>query len=256
MSSAWGMLSVEDAMRTAVVIVVAALAGGCFGSDRGADINPGDDGAPPPEDRSCETSADCVAAGASCCACAEYAVNTTSDFAMACEDVMCPPPEATCAGLEPTCSADHQCVLTCKEIECGLTCPGGFVVDSAGCLTCECAAGPAPECSTDTDCARVHADCCGCALGGADTAVPATQVEQHDADLMCPPDPVCPGVDVCTPGDVAQCVGGRCELGQPSPATPPTGACGTPDLPPCPAGQTCVLNSDDGATEQGLGVCQ
>lgn len=243
-------------MRAAVLFAAALLAG-CFGSDRGADINPGDDDSPPPgEDRSCETAADCVAAGASCCACAEYAVNTSSDFAMACEDVNCPLPGPECGAVEPICGADHQCALACTQVTCDHTCEGGFSVDSAGCLTCDCATSPAAECAVDTDCARVTADCCGCAQGGADTAVPVGQVEQHDADLMCPADPVCPGVDVCTPGDIAQCNGGRCVLAQPDTGATPTGACGTPELPPCPVGQMCVLNSDDAATDQGVGICQ
>src|SRR5690242_21504731 len=39
-----------------------------------------------------------------------------------------------------------------------------------------------PECATDTDCVRAPADCCGCELGGNDTAVPASRLAEHQAD--------------------------------------------------------------------------
>jgi hypothetical protein len=239
----------------AVVFSVAVAVAGCFGGSR--DAAPGDDLGPPPDEPFCESTAECVAAGASCCSCPEYAVTTSSDFAQACEDVQCPPPEpGECSGLVAKCE-DNRCVLGCGEVACDITCENGFVVDAAGCLTCECTSGPAlPECSTDDQCARVHADCCGCMQGGADTAVPVDQVDEWEMGLGCPPEPVCPGVDVCTPGEVPRCDNGRCLLGPAAPGSAPAGACGTPDLPPCPPGQRCVLNSDDGASEEGHGVCQ
>jgi hypothetical protein len=243
-------------MRAVVLLVVVGLAG-CFGASQNAE--PGDDsGVAPPDDLVCASDADCRPAGASCCGCPEYAVNAQSDFAQACEDLDCPPPEpGACSALVPKCEA-NECVLGCGEVACNdITCENGFAVDAAGCLTCECSAGPTlPECTLDEHCTRVAADCCGCTHGGADTAVPIDQADEWEMGLGCPPDPVCPGVDVCTPGEVARCNAGRCQLGPSDPGVVPAGACGTPELPPYPAGQDCVLNSDDGATEEGLGICQ
>jgi hypothetical protein len=244
---------VRALVATVLVLAAAAALAGCFGQN---EQSVGDDSGAPPEHGVCTTDADCIGAGPSCCACAEYAVNADSDFAQACEDVDCPvPPPGTCNNVVPVCGADGACILGCAVVTCDQTCETGFAVDAAGCLTCECAPAPAAECAIDDDCTRVPADCCGCALGGADTAVPDAQVDAHNAGLGCPPDPVCPGVDVCTPGDVARCDMGRCVLGAAG-AGLPAGACGTTDLPPCPAGQMCVLNSDDDANMEGVGVCQ
>lgn len=245
-------------MRAAVGIVLAVLAAlagaGCFTRSAALgvdDDDAGDDDAAP---TACVIDTDCVGAGASCCGCPEYAVSATSSYAMACEDVNCPPPASDCSAV-PRCD-DGACVLACATVVCETTCPGGFAVDAAGCLACACSTDPyVPECSSDGDCVRVPADCCGCALGGADTAVPAGQETDHRDSLGCSGTPVCPGVDVCTPGETAQCEGGRCMLGTTRGALPP-GACGTPDLAPCPAGQMCVLNSDGSATNAGVGVCQ
>ena len=153
---------------------------------------------------------------------------------------------------------DGTCALACPTIDCTVPCDDGFAVDAEGCLVCACApAPPAPECMFDTDCVQVPADCCGCAQGGADTAVPAAAEEEHRDGLACPPAPVCPGVDVCEPGATVTCAAGRCALGDGgAPMGVPDGACGTPDLPACPAGQVCVLNADDEATLAGVGVCQ
>jgi hypothetical protein len=243
------------AVALTLVLAVAAL-GGCFGANEEG-LAGDDSGAPPPRDGVCAFDSDCVGAGASCCSCAEYAVSIDSEWAHACEDVDCPTPTpGTCTNAVPRCSPDGVCVLGCATIACDQTCDAGFAVDDAGCLTCDCAPAPVPECMTDDQCTRVAADCCGCAMGGSDIAIPTDQVPAHDAGLGCPTMPVCPGVDVCVPGEeVARCDMGRCGLGSGS-DTLPAGACGTPDLPPCPAGQACVLNSDDGATMQGLGVCQ
>lgn len=239
-------------MRVLLAAAV-ALATGCFGTSArdGGD----DSGVPPPELGYCDLDADCVGAGASCCGCPEYAVSALSEWAMACGEIDCPPPDGTCSSLAPRC-ADHTCVLACPLVACDLSCAEGFALDASGCLTCACAQGPLlPTCTVDGECARVPADCCGCAMGGADTAIPAAEVAAYLAGLHCDADPVCPGVDVCEIGAVVQCVLGQCVLA-PVTATPPAGACGAPDLPPCPSGQTCVLNSDDGATQAGVGVCR
>jgi hypothetical protein len=243
-------------MRVAVLTLVAALAG-CFGS-KANEFDPGGDDAGPTLGARCEDTSDCVAAGASCCGCAEYAVRADSDWAMACEDVECPPPQGgTCTGLEAQC-IDQTCTLACAEITCDDTCETGFATDDAGCLSCTCAPTPRdPVCEDDADCARVPADCCGCDEGGADTAVPVGEVDEWLAGLGCDPEPVCPGVDVCEPGAVVVCTAaGQCALGGAALGGTPPNACGTPDLPPCPAGQSCVLNSDEEADMAGLGVCR
>jgi|SRR5688572_19977147 hypothetical protein len=247
-------------LAAAAVALAALAAGGCFqdAGDRGPNLGD-DDSQQPGGDVSCVEDADCRGAGASCCGCAEYAVNVESEWAMACEDIECPPPTGACTGLVARCDPDEAlCVLGCAEVACDQTCPDGFMVDAAGCLTCSCAFGTdVPECEADTDCVRVPADCCGCANGGTDTAIPAADVGDHEAELDCDADPVCPGVDVCEPGVAAVCDRGACVLAAESDGDVlPPGACGTADLPPCPDGQTCVLNSDDAATMAGVGICQ
>jgi hypothetical protein len=243
----------------AIVGFCLAVAAGCFpraaeqaGND---DADDGDPGL-----LLCASDADCVGAGASCCACPEYAVHRDSPFAQACEDLDCPAPDPmVCGSLEPRCGSDGTCALACRAITCELAppCSGGFAVDADGCLACECATGLSPECVLDTDCVRVPADCCGCAQGGADTAVPGSLEQEHRDGLGCPPSPVCPGVDVCDPTAVVTCAAGRCTFGASgAPMEVPDDACGTPELPECPPGQMCVLNSDPEATLAGVGVCQ
>jgi hypothetical protein len=243
-------------MRVAVGFLL-AVAAGCF-SRAAEGVDPGDDGDGDPGLLTCVIDADCIGAGPSCCACPEYAVHRDSPFAQACEDLDCPEPTG-CGSLVPRCDGG-SCELACPAIPCALEepCTTGFAVDVDGCLTCACAP-PDPsdaECMFDVDCVRVPADCCGCAQGGADTAVAAADEEEHRDGLACPPAPVCPGVDVCEPGAAPMCVAGRCALGSSGVTPVPTGACGTPELPECPPGQVCVLNSDPEATLAGVGVCQ
>ena len=142
-------------------------------------------------------------------------------------------------------------MLACKPVTCAMSCADGYVIDASGCEECACAAPSGGQCAGDGDCVRVRADCCGCAGGGQDTAVAASDAAAYDAQLMCPANPSCSGVDSCPPDESPACVQGACQLVKPLPA----GACGRSDLPACPAGQVCTLNVDDGATERGLGVC-
>jgi hypothetical protein len=202
----------------------------------------------------CLVASDCAAAGPKCCDCPTHAVPKTDPSQMACANVDCPP--ATCgAPMEATCSENRQCELVCSPVACveGLSCDAGFAKDPmTGCVTCDCGVATANECAMDTDCARVHADCCGCALGGKDTAVPASYVDAWNAQLMCPTNPTCPNVDTCPADLAARCVAGECTLV--SGPLPPN-ACGRPDLPVCPQGQRCWVNANDQATMQGVGVC-
>ncbi|HVV84046.1 MAG TPA: hypothetical protein VHE35_13315 [Kofleriaceae bacterium] len=240
-------------------LVAAALAlgavggaGGCF-SEQDAGAQAPDDGA-----FACAEDADCVLAGPSCCACPTFALPGDSGFAGACDGVTCPmTPPSACAPLVARC--DHgACMAECAPRSCDLTCAGGFVVDATGCLACACASGDAPECTADTDCVRVPADCCGCDRGGSDTAIPVNRADQHAMDLMCSGDEACPGVSTCDSATEARCQLGRCVLSSATtePEVPPPGACGRPELPPCPPDEVCIINDDDQAGPLGIGVCR
>jgi len=205
----------------------------------------------------CETAADCVGAAATCCECPSYALPAGSGWGSSCGQVQCDP-APSCDEVAPACD-QGACVLACQPVSCDLSCATGFAVDAAGCQVCACAAAPpGATCAVDTDCARVPADCCGCARGGADTAVPADQAGDFVASLGCDASSdACPDVDVCVPDAAPRCVDGTCALVDPNAPTPmlPAGACGRPDLPACPDGQTCVLNASSDAAGAGVGVC-
>ncbi|MCW5807993.1 MAG: hypothetical protein KIT31_36915 [Deltaproteobacteria bacterium] len=243
-------------MRWLAVVLVAALMGGCPLASKasldngGDDFNPEDPG---PSRGYCGSDEDCLAVGGSCCECPTFAVSHNDPFSLACEDVVCPPRTDCAANLVAKCVVpEHKCDLRCRELSCNVACAGGFASDANGCLTCACAQAPANGCLVDTDCVRVRDDCCGCALGGFDTAVLKTQQAQHEAQLMCSATPSCPGVDTCIAGAVPRCLQGSCVLFA---GGLPSNACGRPDLPPCPSGSECVLNSSDSANVHGVGVC-
>ena len=243
-------------IRVLLLALAPAVLAGCFSREPGA-FEPGDDGhddglGPPPE---CSVDTDCVAAGPSCCSCPEYALPASSGWEQACEDIDCPTPPTGCPDQVARCDGG-TCVLACRAITCAQSCGDGFVADDAGCLQCACLAIPSSAaCRTASECAQAPADCCGCENGGADTAVPVADLADHYEGLNCPPNPTCPGVNVCVPGVAPRCDRGECVLdGGPRPL--PANACGRPDLPLCPEGQTCVLNSDADATAEGVGICQ
>lgn len=217
-----------------------------------------------PDDESaagaCAIDDDCVLAGPTCCDCPTYATSVTSGWAESCANVDCPTPGGACTGLEARCQ-DGACVATCGAAACDLSCPSGFAADAAGCLVCACAPATTPaECERDDQCVQTRADCCGCARGGTDTAVPIGTRGGFDDGLGCPADGAsvaCPEVTTCDPAAIPRCLAGQCQLataGEPPP-TLPQGACGRPDLPPCPAGSRCVLNQSDEAGPLGVGVC-
>jgi hypothetical protein len=156
--------------------------------------------------------------------------------------------------------------MICSPVITDKICSFGFQVDEAGCLTNECAGGPTsavPECELDADCVQVPADCCGCGAGGLDKAVPLDQADDAADNLNCPVDPACPGIDVCNADESAQCIAGACTLAPGTPdfmEDPPAEEvvlCGTPELPLCAEGFTCVLNaiSANDATALGVGSC-
>lgn len=229
--------------------------GACSSSDAPAYGVPDGDagpGRPASEDHArCADDGDCVAAGATCCACPTFAVQADDPAVLACEGIPCPGDDSCAGNVRAACEAG-QCVLACVPMECPLDCPSGFAVDATGCLTCACAPGDLGGCVEDTDCVQTRADCCGCAQGGEDTAVPAADLSAFDQSLQCPPAPACPSVDTCDADAAPRCVQGRCQL---LTGELPSAACGRPDLPPCPAGTVCSVNTSDLANQYGVGVC-
>ncbi len=252
-----------------VAIALVALCGGCiFGSQSEAsDLNGLDDPTLPDE---CAVDDDCVPAGPSCCEAWTHAVPKSSGWEDSCEDVGTQCGEVSQPAAAASCQAG-SCVLQCTPVVCDQTFENGYATDSLGCLQCQ-GAGSAPpetvECQADADCVRVNADCCGCANGGSDTAVPADQLDGYLGGLDCGSSPACPGVDVCQADLVPRCLNNTCSLlPQTNPDFSPdaggglTGGmtlCGSADLPACPDGQVCVLNAPgaDDANMNGLGVCQ
>jgi len=262
---------VRFAGSLSLLAAVALSAAGCFTSSgedlaSGEDRDEGDDsggggGGANPEPQECIVASDCVPAGSTCCDCPTFAVPASSGYEEGCADVTCEPAPADCSLSEPACLAG-RCALVCSPLVTDMVCETGFARDDFGCLLDVCANldGSGAECDRDADCVEVPADCCGCAMGGAETAVPAgTEADYHDG-LSCPPDPACPGVDVCDPGSEPRCIAGSCQLvSSPSEdGETPSVLCGTADTPPCPDGQVCVLNHPEGgdATQVGAGSCR
>lgn len=242
------------------LLLLAALAlAGCFGSadersptqgvgdGRGGDEDNGGAGGAAAE---CMQASDCAPAGPKCCDCPTHAVPKSDPSYQACANVECPTPSCG-SPMEAACQAG-ACVLVCSPVTCDASCADGYATDDNGCLTCACAARTADDCVADSDCARVRDDCCGCARGGMDTAVPASEVAAHEAGLMCPQNPSCPDVDACAAELAARCIAGACTLVA---GALPANACGRPDLPACPTGEVCTLNASAPATMQGVGVC-
>ena len=243
-----------------VLALLLVLASGCpSDSERGltGDSEASDDGldpdvsSPPPELSSCEIDADCAPAAATCCECPTFAVGVDDPLNQACVDVTCDD-VPTCSATDAICGPNGTCELACNVVDdCDASFPDGFATDAAGCLVCAPAV-VADECTADAGCVETRADCCGCTGGGASTAVPVSAQSAFDDALGCGPDVACPGIDTCDPDAEPTCTQGRCELLS---DLAPAGACGDSDLPPCPAGQQCVLNLDPAATVRGLGVC-
>lgn len=243
-------------MRVAVLALLLALTGcppkleqDALGGDNGSGSGSGSGGGAAPE---CFAANDCVPAGPKCCDCPTHAVPKSDPAQRACSEVNCPTP--SCGSPMRAACDSGRCVLQCSPVACdGVSCANGFVTDDNGCLTCACAAPSPMECGADGDCARVREDCCGCALGGDDTAILATQVAQHEAALNCPASPACPGFDTCLPDLAARCVQGTCALVS---GGLPADACGRADLQACPVSQVCTVNADEQATMYGVGVCR
>jgi hypothetical protein len=207
----------------------------------------GGEGGPPGE---CQLDSQCYPAAARCCDCPTYAMPESAGIDL-CAGVTCPMPGPVCSTSVHVACVNEMCQLACDVTECDLECPDGFATDASGCVACACYQVASRECMLSTECAETPADCCGCALGGTDTAVVASDVDNYEASLDCPPNPECPGVSTCQADLSPQCVQGACAL---QPALPEN-ACGRPDLPLCGMGMVCAVNSDPLASAQGVGVC-
>jgi hypothetical protein len=246
-------------MRLLPLLFASALVAACGGSDVGNIDSLGGDGGGGEGGGSaeggtnggeCMIDSDCMPAAARCCDCPTFATPSDPDQNI-CAGVTCPMPGPTCSpNIHAACNQGF-CVLACNVTECDMSCADGFALDANGCVTCSCYANADPTCTASTDCAEVPADCCGCALGGTDTAVPTSNVSSYEAGLDCPTDPSCPGVSTCQTDLMPTCVQGACAL---QPALP-SDACGRPDLPGCGSGEICALNSDPLASAQGVGAC-
>jgi hypothetical protein len=224
-------------MRTLVLALAAVALAACQQSL--ASPSTKGDGFAPAE---CSEDRECVAAAATCCDCPTFAVRAADPAQRACGSVMCPMNQ--CPNNVQAACRSGACTLVCAQLACPTTCATGYAMDADGCLACTCAE-PAPDgCTSDGDCVRVRADCCGCDHGGEDTAVAAVDAAA----------PACPSMNPCDPSAAPHCLAGHCELSDPS-ATLPPGACGRPDLPACPAGSVCVINGNGSADMQGVGVC-
>lgn len=210
----------------------------------------------------CEANTDCVLASTTCCECESFAVHRDDPLHLACGSVECEDrePGACGAPVIAKCNAEKYCELACEPQQCDLpdgNCERGFLIADNGCVTCACAdVGIFSACIEDAQCVRTRADCCGCELGGFDTAVLAIDRDSYDAGLMCDKEEACPGVNTCN-ADEALCVQGNCVL---APPQLPEGACGgRPELAPCPEGQACVVNADSplaaAAAQHKVGLC-
>ncbi len=197
----------------------------------------------------CTLDADCVLAATSCCTCPTFAVALGDPAYTGCAGIGCTPP--SCPNSVRAVCAGGTCALACAPLACATSCADGYAIDATGCLECACAVVSEPACTSDADCARTRADCCGCARGGSDTAVPTSDLAAFDASLGCPAAPSCPASDTCPPDLEPRCIEGACRLLPPTPA----GACGRTDLAACPDGERCTINVDAEATAYGVGVC-
>lgn len=266
--SARAVHSSSPTVRVVFALIAALALAACPSSGERDTANSGGaegSGSSVPSPAECSSDAQCLLAGPTCCSCPTFAVPAGDFSATACDGVSCPP--ATCPeNVQAGCVAG-RCQLTCAPVACATTCDHGYAADANGCLSCACAV--ADGCAADADCHDVGADCCGCALGGSDTAV--ADVAAHAAELGCPAEPQCPGNDTCDPEAAVRCIAARCFLLPAVDQTAPANRCGRPDLHPdpanpaataCPVGsdannpaEICVINVLGAATAQGTGVC-
>ncbi|MFT3698377.1 MAG: hypothetical protein QM831_34860 [Kofleriaceae bacterium] len=241
-----------------LLIAMILVLGGCQDSQFDGADSLGDDGNGSDNPttgggaRECNIASDCAAAAAKCCDCPSYAAPKSDPTVQACAGVMCPPNDSCPANVEVACN-QGKCELACVAMACTNTCTNGYALDASGCLSCDCADVTQGLCTADNECVEVNADCCGCAAGGADTSVSTQELTMYEQNLrdMCPQSPSCPGSNTCDTAAAPTCVQGTCHLIDPLPAA----ACGRDDLPACPSGTVCTVNSSNPATDHRVGVC-
>ncbi|HLL21087.1 MAG TPA: hypothetical protein VK427_03100 [Kofleriaceae bacterium] len=239
-------------MRLAFAIASSLLVAAC--PSRSKELTGADDSAPPDPNMSrspCSRDADCELAGRTCCDCPTFALSFDDPKLDACRGVVCPPSGRTCSAIHAVCER-NECKVACSPVVVTQSCETGFASDSTGCLIDACAQLPAPTCELDSDCVQTRADCCGCARGGADTAVPLAMRAAFDENLGCTGEEACPEANICD-SETPQCAQGSCKLVA---GTLPDDACGRPDLAACPDGQACTVNASDPANMHGVGVCR
>jgi hypothetical protein len=240
-------------MRPVVFIVFALCAAGC--PQGTTDDAVGDDGNVPdpnPTKAFCVDDSDCELAGRTCCECPTFALSAGDPKLDACSNVGCPPPQNNCPRIHAVCDR-NVCSVACEPVAVTMTCATGFARDAAGCLIDACAQATPPMCSKNNDCVATRADCCGCARGGVDTAVPAATRADYEQSLGCTGDESCPEVNTCVAEETPQCAQGTCKLVA---GTLPADACGRPDLAACTGGTVCTVNANDPANKHGVGVCR
>ncbi|MDQ3340673.1 MAG: hypothetical protein M4D80_36405 [Myxococcota bacterium] len=241
-------------MRAFLLMSLLVLLAGCPQGTT-ADAAGGDDNGNEPDPTTqafCIDDMDCELARRTCCECPTFALAAGDPKLDACSGVMCPPPQNTCSKIHAVCE-NNQCAVACEPTVVTRECANGFATDAAGCLIDACAAATTPTCTKDNDCVETRADCCGCARGGNDTAVPAAQRASFDASLGCSGSESCPEVDTCVAGETPQCAQGKCKL---IAGGLPADACGRPDLASCTNGTVCTVNANDPANKHGVGVCR
>ncbi len=259
-------------LRIALVLAIPAL-GGCFeglsasesnhdSPDDGLEEEPNPDLGGGGAKLQCEVPSDCVLAASTCCECPTFAAPEGEGYDAGCDAVDCKEPSGLCPAVEATCD-EGQCTMICSPVLVDRSCAFGFERDAAGCLRSECVGTPptGPECELDTECVQIPADCCGCATGGEDRAVPESDAGLAQDELGCPSNPSCPGIDVCDASQVPRCITGVCVLSDepmnPSMEEPSILLCGTPELGTCADGFNCLLNADSAkkANDLGVGSC-
>ncbi len=253
--------------RSRWVAAMALAAIGCVtSSDRASSEDQAGEDPNSPDELRCTADIDCEPASSSCCQCPSFALSAAQGFGEACGGVDCQGfEEASCSQMAEAVCNDGQCELRCAVVAVApeAFCDSGYVRDELGCLTVECASpdGGVASCTDDAECVQVPADCCGCANGGADTAVNEAREQEHRDSLGCSSSPGCPGVNVCDGSVIPRCLAGQCQLAPADADLTETGEgqlCGTSSLPACPAGQVCELNAPgaNDADRFGVGVCR
>lgn len=252
-----GHVRFSVSISVCVALWVAVGVTGCPLSKSGeADFGNGSDsvdagaGSPRPL---CMADSECELAASSCCECPTFATNRADPASNACDGVACPNPPVCPANVRAACDqVRHECTVACVAMTCATSCADGYAIDpDTGCLSCACAAPTqAAGCRADTDCVETREDCCGCARGGRDTAVLASERSAYDQGLFCPSNPQCPGLDTCDPADAPRCIQGSCTL---TADVRPANACAADGS--CPAPMRCVVNQDSAASMYGVGVC-